>query len=209
MTKKKTKKKTKRVVPTKTKKKKAAATRSAKKKGLGYKQTVLKLTDQHKGFCKEYIIHFDGQKAVMAVSKCSGPSAAVIANRWLDDPIIRKYLMKITKKREERLNAKADDAMVECMRIAYMDAALAFEEDGCTLRNIHDIPIELRRTISGFEVSEIKENGKQIGLIKKVKFCSKDKNLEMLFKHHGLFEKDHEQAEKRGTLLIIKRPSKK
>ena len=34
------------------------------------------------------------------------------------------------------------------------------------------------------------------GYLKKVKFWSKDKNIEYLFKNKGLFEKDHEQEAK-------------
>ncbi len=214
--KKKTKKKTKRVMPTKTKKKKTAATRSTSKK----KKTKVKKTRsnseplrlQREAFCREYVIDFKPCAACMRTNpEYSMKVAAAMASRWLGRDDVSEFIAKLIKKREERLDLKADEAMIECRRIALADVADAFDEDG-SIKAIHDIPLDLRRCISGLEIEDIWEGkGKDkvyIGRLVKIKFWSKDKNLEMLFKHHGLFEKDNKQVEKRGTVLIINRPSK-
>jgi phage terminase small subunit len=74
---------------------------------------------------------------------------------------------------------------------------MAFKADG-TFKDIHDIPKDLRRAISGIEVSEVFEGkGKKrklAGYIKKIKFWSKDKQIEVLMKHLGLFGEDNKQT---------------
>lgn len=194
----------------KTKKKAVKKTASKKtKKKTGRKGFSLK--ESHKKFCQEYIIHFNGTRAHQTVSDCSRASSEVVAIRWLKNPEIQKYLASIIAKRQERLECKADEAMIECRRIALADVADAFNEDG-SIKAIHDIPLDLRRCISSIEIEDIWEgkgkNKVYVGRLVKIKFWSKDKNIEMLFKHHGLFEKDNKQNEKRGTMLIINRPSK-
>ena len=208
---KKKKKKTKKKTVTKTAKKKVSKKKAVKKKrkkaGRG-SAGPFELTKQHKGFCKEYIIDFNGTRAVMCVSDCTRGSAGVMANRWLDEPKVQEYLAELISKRQERTDLKADEAMKECCRIALADVAGAFNEDG-SLKAITDMPLDLRRAISGFEVLEVFEGtGKEkvyVGDLKKVKFWDKVKSLDMLFKHHGLFAKNNEQLPppKSKTVMVV------
>ena len=95
--------------------------------------------------------------------------------------------------------------MNECCRIAFADVGQAFNEDN-TLKAIHEMPEDIRRAVSGIEVDEIYEGtGKDrelIGYTKKVKFWNKGKQIETLFKHHGLFAKDNDQKGKSLAQLI-------
>lgn len=155
-----------------------------------------KLTDKHKQFCREYIIDFNATRAYKKVYNCSVKVAGANGHRLLKNAEIQKTLTHLITKRSIRTETKADDVMIECRRIALADVGEAFNPDG-SLKKIKDIPIELRRAISGFEVEEIwagkGKSKKVIGELKKVKFWSKDKNIEVLFKHLGLFEKDNKQ----------------
>jgi len=155
-----------------------------------------KLTPKQELFCQEYIIDWDGTRAYEKIYKCSHDSAMVGACKHLSVPKIKERLSALTKERGERTGLKADDALRECARIAMADVKQAFNGDG-TIKSIHDIPLDLRRAISSFEVEEVytgRGKARQLsGYIKKVKFWSKDKQLEHLFRHHGLFLADNEQ----------------
>jgi phage terminase small subunit len=129
-----------------------------------------------------------------------------MAVRWMAMPWVQAELTRITKKREERLDIKADEAMIECRRIALSDIIGMFNDNG-SIRKIAEIPESIRRVMSGFEVSEIwgeddEGNKSIIGELKKVKLWSKDKAIDMLFKHHGLYLEDNKQKEMSVTDIM-------
>lgn len=78
----------------------------------------------------------------------------------------------------------------ELARIASADIGEAFDEHG-RLKPIHEIPVHIRRAMSGIEVEEAwgfdGDGGRiPVGDVKKVKFWDKPKALDLLAKHHGL-----------------------
>ncbi|MCK5600470.1 terminase small subunit [Candidatus Pacearchaeota archaeon] len=164
-----------------------------------------KLTQKQEQFCREYIIDFNATQAAIRAGY-SKKTANRTGSENLSKPDIQKRLVELIKERQKRTENRADEAMNECVRIALVDIAEAFNPDG-TLKSIHDIPTDIRKAISGFEVEDIFESkGKDrehVGTLTKVKFWSKDKQIENLFKHHGLFEKDNEQGQQRIAPVII------
>lgn len=76
------------------------------------------------------------------------------------------------------------------LEIAQVDIGEAFDNNG-ELKPIHQIPITIRRAISGIEVDELFEGRgparEKIGLTKKVKFWDKTKSWELLGKHLQMF----------------------
>lgn len=203
-------KKKKKSVRAKTKKPKAkkvvAQTLKTTKKKVAKGKKRPALTAQHREVLDLYLIDFKGASAWQKVfTKCSKDSAYVLAGRLLGKPAAQAYLTKQIRKRRDKIGASPEEAMIECRRIALADVGEAFNEDG-TLKNIHDIPKDLRRAIAGLEVIEtFKVRGEKkvwTGYIKKVKFWNKDKEIETLFKHHGLFEADNDQS-KQQTIIIV------
>lgn len=95
----------------------------------------------------------------------------------------------------------ADRMLHEVYRIATVDVGEALGDNG-ELRPMKEIPQDLRRAISSIEVEEIWEmegEGRnrhkvQIGNLKKVRFWSKDKSLELVLKHLGELIERHKHT---------------
>jgi phage terminase small subunit len=82
---------------------------------------------------------------------------------------------------------KGDDLLRELMRISMSDVADAFDANG-NLLPIREMPLELRRAVSGMEVI-IKNAAAGDGhtdRIHKIRFWDKVRALETLAKHLGL-----------------------
>ncbi len=152
-----------------------------------------KLTPKQDKFCQEYMIDLNATQAAIRAGY-SKKTAKTIAGQNLSKLIIQEKLTKLNKKRQEDTGITAKKVLIEAGRIAFADVGLAFDDDGCLLP-MKEIPDEIRRAISGLEVMEVYQGkGKDrevIGYLKKVKFWSKDKQIEHLFRHLDLFEKDN------------------
>ncbi len=163
------------------------------------------LNDKQEQFCLEYIIDFNATQAAIRAGY-SKKTAQMQASRLLLNVMIQERIAELIKERQSRTQTKADDAMNECIRIALADVGQAFNGDN-TLKDIHEMPEDIRRAISGIEIDEIYagrgESRKLIGYTKKVKFWSKDKQIETLFKHHGLFERDNDQSKPEHVIQIV------
>ena len=75
----------------------------------------------------------------------------------------------------------------ELLRLAMTDIGQALNADG-TLKPIHEIPEDVRRAISGFEVEELDGDEGPTGRVRKVKFWDKKGSLDSLMRHLGLFK---------------------
>lgn len=159
------------------------------------------LTPEHELFCLEYIKDFNGSRAYKAVYKCKAKTAVVSASKLLTKVNIQNRLAKLIEKRAERVEISVDRVLEEAKRIAFADVQDAFNSEG-GLKDLKDWPEDLRRGVSSFEVEELfegrGEQREQIGVLKKVKFWSKDKQIENLMRHLGMFEKDNKQAAEAG-----------
>jgi len=169
------------------------ATKQKKKTKGRQKKT---LSPQRLCFCNEYLVDFNATKAAER-AKYSKKTAYSQGQRLLKNVEVQKTLKKLIQKQTTRTQIDADNILIEAARVALADVGGAFEEDG-TIKKVHDIPIDLRRAISGLEVVELfegtGEKRKLVGYLKKIKFWSKDKNIEVLMRHLGLFAEDHKQA---------------
>lgn len=169
------------------------------------KKKTTKLSDKQEQFCREYIIDFNATQAAIRAGY-SKKTAQMQASRLLLNVMIQKRIAELVKERQKRTQNRADDAINECVRIALADVSQAYNKDN-TLKDIHDMPEDIRRAISGIEIDEIYSGTgkarKLIGYTKKVKFWSKDKQIDTLFKHHGLFEKDNDQSRPEHVVQIV------
>ena len=185
------------------------------KKKSGKKRPVCvpeyKLTAKQDQFCCEYILDFNATQSAIRAGY-SRKTAKTIAGQNLSKLPIQNRIKMLVTERQERTATSADKALIECRRIALADVGEAFNPDGM-LKGIHDIPEDVRRAIGGFEVIETFEGKGEdrvwTGYLKKVKFWSKDKQIELLFRHHGMFQKDNAQqpATVIKTQMVIVRPN--
>lgn len=88
---------------------------------------------------------------------------------------------------KEQFKVDASYVLQRLVEIDQMDFADIFNENGTALLPVREWPQTWRRYIAGFDFSEIWEGSgderKMIGLLKKIKWPDKVKNLELLGKH--------------------------
>lgn len=155
-----------------------------KHKNLG---TEGNLTPQQERFAIEYIKDLNGtQAAIRAGYSPTGANAT--GSRLLANHKVQHLVYKLNQERLERTKIDADFVLQEHARLATSDVAECFDEEG-NLKNIKDMPRNVRLAISSFEVQENfdKETGELMGYTKKVRLWSKDKNLENLGRHLKLY----------------------
>lgn len=142
------------------------------------------LTDKARQFCAEYLKDLNaGQAAIRA--GYSAKSAYRTASRMLADKDIQAYLAKISKKRSLRTAVTQDRVLTEISRLAFNDPRRAFDDNGALLP-VQDWPDDVAAAIASIECNEIKLDGVVVGMVKKVKFWDKSKNLELAARHLGM-----------------------
>jgi phage terminase small subunit len=97
--------------------------------------------------------------------------------------------------------------LVELARIGRSDPRKLFDADG-NLRPIHTLDDETAASVAGVDVTEVRSKIKKVAdpdegedcltntveATKKIKLWDKPRALDILARHHGLLEKDNEQA---------------
>lgn len=148
-----------------------------------------KMTPRMARFCREYMVDLNGGQAAVRAGY-SERTCTVIASQLLTKPAIQNEIAKLQVERAKRLDLKADDVLLELLRIARVDLSQAYDTDG-NLKPIHEIPEDVRRAIAGIEVEELFEGRgearEHVGNLRKVKFWDKVKSLELLGKHLKLW----------------------
>jgi phage terminase small subunit len=142
------------------------------------------LTLLQRKFCHEYLIDFDGAKAVRrAGSTAKHPE--VVACHMLSKPHIKLYLGKLTKELEPDITVTAERVIKELGRLAFYDPADYFkrnEKNELVIKDIDELTPDQRAAIVDYDP------------VKKVlKLSTKDSSLDKLGKHFKLFTELHEQ----------------
>jgi len=146
---------------------------------------MAKLTAKQQIFCDEYLIDLNATQAAIRAGY-SKKTAKEIATENLSKPAIKEYLSIRQQDRQERTEIKADYVLNRLHDIDNMDVMDILNEDG-TLKPIKDWPRVWRISLSGMDVAELFEGGGDervlAGMLKKIKWPDKLKNLELLGKH--------------------------
>jgi phage terminase small subunit len=143
------------------------------------------LTPKQQLFCDEYLIDLNATQAAIRAGY-SAKTAYSIGERLLRNVEILKILQELKKERHERTKINADYVLQRLAQIDEMDVADILNDDG-SLRPVKEWPKVWRQYISGFEISEMfdgrGDERHMVGLLKKIKWPDKLKNLELLGKH--------------------------
>lgn len=141
--------------------------------------------EQQEVFVREFCIHLNQTKAAISAGY-SKKSATVQASKLLIIPNIQARAKYLLEKKYEKSGLTAKRVLLEFMRIAFVDVAQAYDQDGHLLP-IHEMPEDVRRAIAGIEVEELFEghgdSREQVGRLKKIRFWDKNKALEALAKN--------------------------
>ena len=140
-------------------------------------------------FCLELLKDFNASRAAREAGY-SATRSRQTAHALLAMPEIQARITGLIAAQQERVELNADALLTEFVRIGLCDIAGAFDEFG-GLKPLHEIPVDVRRAISGIETEELFA-GKgaertQIGVIRKVKFWNKLDALMALAKRLKFF----------------------
>ncbi|WP_347989481.1 terminase small subunit [Methylomonas sp. AM2-LC] len=147
------------------------------------------LNDKQKRFVDEYLIDLHPEGAALRAGY-SNKSARQIGNENLSKPTIKMAVLEKQRERAVRVAASQDRVILELGAIAYSDPREAFDAHGA-LRPVNEWSDSLSAAIKSVKVSEQKDAyGMVVGLTKELAFWDKNKALEMLAKHLGMFDAD-------------------
>ncbi|WP_418156839.1 terminase small subunit [Pantoea agglomerans] len=137
------------------------------------------LTDKQEMFCREYLIDLNATQAAIRAGyseKTSNEQGA----RLLANVSVQIRISELKAQRNDRIDVDADYVLKRLFEIDQMDVFDILLANG-ELKPIKDWPKVWRTTLSGMDVTEMA--GDAAGLLKKIKWPDKVKNLELLGKH--------------------------
>ena len=169
-----------RPVGSKTKTKQSVSNHKDKKE-----TSTRKLTNKQECFVREYLIDLNATQAAIRAGY-SVVSAQPTSSDLLLNPIVAERIKIALDERGKETKVDANYVLTRLREIDEMDALDILEDDG-SIKSIREWPKIWRQFISGFEVVEMfagKGDDKVIaGMLKKIKWPDKTKNLELIGKH--------------------------
>lgn len=145
------------------------------------------LTDKQEMFCREYLIDLNATQAAIRAGY-SEKTARALGCENLTKPNIQSRIAELKSERNNRVEIDASYVLRRLVEIDQMDV-LDIVRDDLSLKPVTDWPPSWRRYISGFDLAEMfeytgEDGGKELaGILKKIKWPDKVKNLELLGKH--------------------------
>ncbi len=146
---------------------------------------MAELSEKRLMFCQEYIKDLNATQAAIRAGY-SERSAQVTASRLLSDAMVLETIDKLYKQRSHEVKIDANYVLARLAEIDQMDVADILTDD-MEFRPISEWPSAWRRYVSGVDLAEMFEGrGPErtvVGILKKIKWPDKVKNLELLGKH--------------------------
>jgi phage terminase small subunit len=154
------------------------------------------LTNKQRRFVEEYLIDLNATQAAIRAGY-SKKTARQIGEENLSKPDIAKAVQEAQAKRSERTEVDVDYVVKRMVEIDQMDV-MDIMTDSMSLKPVSDWPRVWRQYLSGFDLAEMFEGrGEErdmVGILKKIKWPDKIKNLELLGRHLGMFKVEHTGA---------------
>ncbi|HHK3948289.1 TPA: terminase small subunit [Pseudomonas aeruginosa] len=172
------------------------------------------LTRKQRLFVDEYLIDLNATQAAIRAGY-STRRATEIGYQLLQRPEVAQAIQAAMAERSKRTEVEADYVIRRLREIDEMDVLDILEDDG-SFRSIRDWPRAWRQFLSGIEIAELFEgrgdDRRIAGVLRKVKWPDKLRNLELLSRHVGtesaaldLELKRLDVAKKRAELDQMKR----
>ncbi|HFT7619600.1 TPA: terminase small subunit [Pseudomonas aeruginosa] len=173
------------------------------------------LTKKQRLFVDEYLIDLNATQAAIRAGY-STRRATEIGYRLLQRPEVAQAIQAAMAERSKRTEVEADYVIRRLREIDEMDVLDILEDDG-SFRSIRDWPRAWRQFLSGIEIAELFEgrgdDRRIAGVLRKVKWPDKLRNLELLSRHVGtesaaldLELKRLDVAKKRAELKLLESP---
>lgn len=138
-------------------------------------------------FC-EYYIADNAMVGALAARRAgyAESCAAQTAYRLLNDPVCKAYIAKLMSERAQRVQVDADYVLRRLYDMDQMDIIDIINDD-MTLKPLSTWPKVWRQALNGVELAELFEGQgdarAMIGVLKKIKWIDRLKNLELIGKH--------------------------
>ena len=137
-------------------------------------------------FCEQMLVCDFNATAAYKAAGGTAKHADRAAAQINDLPEIKQRIDELKLERSERTKVDADYVLNRLVEIDQMDVLDIHSEDG-SLKPLHQWPKIWRQFISGMDLSELFEgrgdDRQMVGVLKKIKWPDKVKNLELIGKH--------------------------
>lgn len=146
------------------------------------------LTPKQRRFVDEYLKDLNATQAAIRAGYASR-TANRTGSRLLSNADIQAAIQTGRAARSERTQIDADYVLNRLVEIDQMDVLDIMTDDMC-LKPVAEWPKVWRQYLSGFDLAEMfegrGEDREMVGVLKKIKWPDKVKNLELLGKHVGV-----------------------
>ena len=159
-----------------------------------------KLTNREEAFCLQYIIDLNASRAARDAGYAKG-SSAYMGWKILQRPHVQVRVQQLFMERAHRVGVEADAVLAELVKVAFakITDVAEFGESGVRFLESSDLTPEVAAAISEVGHSETK-----YGTNLRVKLHDKQRALELLGKHLGLFVERQEVAfANKGRLKLV------
>lgn len=167
------------------------------------------LTAKQQAFVLEYLIDLNASQAAIRAGY-SKRTAGQIGDENLKKPQIAQAIREAKNSRNERVQINADYVLNRLVEIDQLDV-LDILRDDMSFRPLSEWPKGWRQYLVGFDIAEMfegqGEDRSMVGLMKKIKWPDKVKNLELLGKHVAV-SAFREQVEVNVTHTLSERMAK-
>lgn len=143
------------------------------------------LTDKQEMFCREYLIDLNATQAAIRAGyseKTSNEQGA----RLLANVSVQNRISELKAERNDRIDIDANYVLRRLIEIDQMDV-IDIMTDDMSIKPVSEWPASWRRYLSGFDLADMfegrGEDREMVGILKKIKWPDKVKNLELLGKH--------------------------
>lgn len=143
------------------------------------------LTDKQRRFVDEYLVDLNATQAAIRAGY-SAKTAYSQAERLLRNVDVARAVEDAKAARAARVEVSADYVLRRLVEIDQMDV-LDIMTDDMSLKPVSEWPLIWRQYLSGFDLADMfegrGEDREMVGILKKIKWPDKVKNLELLGRH--------------------------
>lgn len=161
-------------------------------------------------YAQEYTKCPENQTQAAINAGFSPNTAAVKASVMMRDERIQKRITELMEERNKRLRVSADYVLLRLVEIDQMDVIDILNDD-MSIKPVSEWPKVWRQYLTGFELADMFEGRvdekELVGILKKIKWPDKVKNLELIGKHVDV-NAFKERLEVSGTVTIADRMAK-
>ncbi|EDS0974539.1 terminase small subunit [Salmonella enterica] len=183
-----------------------AEPKAPKRKSTQYKP----LTAMQEAYAQEYTKCPENQTQAAINAGFSPNTAAVKASVMMRDERIQKRIAELMEERNKRLRVSADYVLLRLVEIDQMDVMDILNDD-MSIKPVSEWPKVWRQYLTWFELADMFEGRgdekELVGILKKIKWPDKVKNLELIGKHVDV-NAFKERLEVSGTVTIADRMAK-